>query len=345
MDFSLFSKLAGIASAPGREELLAKEVLAAVKPCCDEVYTDRLGNIIAVKKGKGGGSKVMVAAHMDEVSLKVRHIDDKGFLYFTLTGGIDPRTLLAQRVLVMTEEHGLIPGVIGAKAAHYLSAAEKAQGVDAASLCIDTGYGAEEAHKIVSVGDPVVLDRTPRELGGDLFTSKAIDDRVGVYVLLEVIKNMPKTHRNDIYFVFSVQEEYGLIGAEAATFNLNPEVALAIDATGALDTPGMRPQDYVVALGKGIGLTLSDSTTIADRLLSKHLIKICKEKNIPYQLRVAARGSNDAKVMQRAGGAARALALSVPVRYIHSNVETACKSDVDAAYNLVLNFVSGDFEG
>ena len=344
MDFSLFSKLAQIPSAPGREELLAEEIISEIKPYCDDVRIDRMGNVIAFKKGTGG-NRIMVAAHMDEVSLKVRYIDDKGFIYFTLTGGIDARTLLSQRVTIVTEEHGLIPGVIGAKAAHYLTAAEKTQGVDAASLSIDTGYGAQEVRDMVSIGDPVVLDRVPRELGGDLFTSKAIDDRAGVYILIEVIKNMPKSHRNDIYFVFSVQEEYGLIGAEAATADIKPEVALAVDTTGALDTPGMRPQDYVVSLGKGIGITLADSTTIADRVLSKHLIKICKEKNIAYQLRVAARGSNDAKVMQRAGGAARAAALSVPVRYIHSNVETASKKDIDAAYNLVLNFLSGDFEG
>ena len=344
MDFSLFSKLAQIPSAPGREELLAEEIISEIKPYCDDVRIDRMGNVIAFKKGTGG-NRIMVAAHMDEVSLKVRYIDDKGFIYFTLTGGIDARTLLSQRVTIVTEEHGLIPGVIGAKAAHYLTAAEKTQGVDAASLSIDTGYGAQEVRDMVSIGDPVVLDRVPRELGGDLFTSKAIDDRAGVYILIEVIKNMPKSHRNDIYFVFSVQEEYGLIGAEAATADIKPEVALAVDTTGALDTPGMRPQDYVVSLGKGIGTTLADSTTIADRVLSKHLIKICKEKNIAYQLRVAARGSNDAKVMQRAGGAARAAALSVPVRYIHSNVETASKKDIDAAYNLVLNFLSGDFEG
>ena len=344
MDFSLFSKLAQIPSAPGREELLAEEIISEIKPYCDDVRIDRMGNVIAFKKGTGG-NRIMVAAHMDEVSLKVRYIDDKGFIYFTLTGGIDARTLLSQRVMIVTEEHGLIPGVIGAKAAHYLTAAEKTQGVDAASLSIDTGYGAQEVRDMISIGDPVVLDRVPRELGGDLFTSKAIDDRAGVYILLEVIKNMPKSHRNDIYFVFSVQEEYGLIGAEAATADIKPEVALAVDTTGALDTPGMRPQDYVVSLGKGIGITLADSTTIADRALSKHLIKICKEKNIAYQLRVAARGSNDAKVMQRAGGAARAAALSVPVRYIHSNVETASKKDIDAAYNLVLNFLSGDFEG
>lgn len=344
MDFSLFSKLAQIPSAPGREELLAEEIISEIKPYCDDVRIDRIGNIIAFKKGTVG-NRIMVAAHMDEVSLKVRYIDDKGFIYFTLTGGIDARTLLSQRVTIVTEEHGLIPGVIGAKAAHYLTAAEKTQGLDAASLSIDTGYGAQEVRDMVSIGDPVVLDRVPRELGGDLFTSKAIDDRAGVYILIEVIKNMPKSHRNDIYFVFSVQEEYGLIGAEAATADIKPEVALAVDTTGALDTPGMRPQDYVVSLGKGIGITLADSTTIADRALSKHLIKICKEKNIAYQLRVAARGSNDAKVMQRAGGAARAAALSVPVRYIHSNVETASKKDIDAAYNLVLNFLSGDFEG
>ncbi len=189
------------------------------------------------------------------------------------------------------------------------------------------------------------MDRTPAELGGGLFTAKAIDDRAGVYILVQVIKNMPKEHKDDIYFVFTVQEEYGLIGAHGAVMAIRPDVALAVDTTGALDTPGMRPQDYVVSLGKGVGITLTDGTTIADRALCKSLIKICKDKGIAYQLRVAARGSNDAKAMQRESGPVKAAALSVPVRYIHSNVETASKHDIDAAYNLVLNFLSEGFEG
>lgn len=344
MDFNLFSKLAATAAASGREEKLREEIITLVKPYCSDIRTDALGNLIVFKKGRGG-KKIMVAAHMDEVALKVRYIDDKGFVYFTLTGGIDPRTLLSQRVLIQTEENGLLPGVIGAKAAHYLTAADKAQSIDPLSLCIDTGLNAEEAKKIITIGDPVVLDRTSIELGGDLICSKAIDDRAGVYILLELIKNLPEHCKDDIYFVFTVQEEYGLIGAQAATFDIRPDIAVAVDTTGALDVPGMSPKDYVVSLGKGIGLTLTDSATLADRDLSKLFIKICKENDIPFQLRVAARGSNDTKVMQRTAGPVKAVSLSVPVRYIHSNVETASKTDIDAAFNLLFKFLSSGFEG
>ncbi len=343
MDFNLFSKLATVPAASGREEKLREELTELVKPYCDDIRTDNLGNLIVLKKGTGG-KKIMVAAHMDEVALKIRYIDDKGFLYFTLTGGIDPRTLLSQRVLIQTEEHGLLPGVIGAKAAHYLTAADKAQSIDPLSLCIDTGLNAEEAKNIISIGDPVVLDRTPVELGKDLICSKAIDDRAGVYVLVELIKNLPAC-KDDIYFVLTVQEEYGLIGAQAATFDVRPDIAVAVDTTGALDVPGMSAKDYVVCLGKGIGLTLADSATLADRDLSKLFINICKENGIPFQLRVAARGSNDAKVMQRTAGPVKVMSLSVPVRYIHSNVETASKTDIDAAFNLLLKFLSSGFGG
>lgn len=339
MDFALFSKLTQIPAASGREELLAEEIISQIKPYCDKIHTDSIGNIIARKKGKSG-KKIMLAAHMDEVAMKVRFIDDKGFVYFVLTGGIDPRTLLAQRVLIQTESGKMLKGVIGAKAAHYLTAADKAAGVDALSLCVDTGLSAEDAQTLINIGDPIVLDREAVELGGDLVSSKAIDDRAGVYILIELIKNLPKEPVDDLYFVFTVQEEFGLIGAQCAAFEVRPDYGIAVDTTGALDVPGIAPQNQVVNLGKGIGLTLSDSTTIADKELSGRLIKICKDKEIPFQLRVAPRGSNDAKVMQRSAGPVKVIALSVPVRYIHSNVETASKTDIDAAYNLLLNFLS-----
>ncbi len=343
MDFDLFSKLTQTPAASGREELLAQEVIKQIEPYCDKIHTDPIGNIIARKKGQGG-KKIMLAAHLDEVALKVRYIADKGFIYFVLTGGIDPRTLLSQRVLIQTKSGEMLRGIIGAKAAHYLTAADKAAGIDALSLCIDTGLDAQQVQEKISIGDPVVLDRTAVELGGDLISSKAIDDRAGVYVLIELIKNLPKDHKNDLYFVFTVQEEFGLIGAQCAAFEVRPDYGIAVDTTGALDVPGIAPQNYVVSVGKGIGITLADSTTIADRALSEKFVEICKNKEIPFQLRVAARGSNDAKVIQRSAGPVKAIALSVPVRYIHSNVETASKNDIDAAYNLLLNFLTEGYD-
>lgn len=337
MDFKLFSDLSTIPAASGREELLRDFISAAVKPYCDDIKTDALGNLIVFKKGKGVKT-LMMAAHMDEVAMRIKYIDEKGFLRFSLTGGIDPRTLLSQRVLIQTENKGILNGVIGAKPAHYLTAADSAKAITADTLFIDTGLNGEQAKNTFCVGDPVTLDRAPIEFGEDLFSAKAIDDRAGVYILIKVLQNLPKEHDADIYFVFTTQEEYGLIGAQVSSFALRPDIALAVDTTGALDVPGMSPQDYVVKVGGGIGITLVDSSTIAHNAMAKHLQEICKTNKIPFQLRVSARGSNDSKVMQRSAAGIPVGALSLPVRYIHSNVETAAKQDVDAAVSLAAHF-------
>lgn len=327
MDFQLFSRLSSLPAACGREELLRDEIIKISKPFADEITVDNVGNIIILKKG-AGGKKIMLAAHMDEVSLRVKYIDDCGFLRFVQTG-IDAGTLLAQRVLVQTENHGIIPGVIGAKHAQPLS-------VD--SLYIDIGYTKEHAAEIITIGDPVTLDRSPIEFGDGLICAKAIDDRAGVYILLETLKTLPKNHSGDIYFVFTVQEERDSLGAQAAAFAINPDVALIVDATGALDVPGTPAQDIVVKTGGGVAITLADAMTISHNGVVKHLKEICAEGNIAYQLRVSAGGGNDAVVIKRNGAGVPVGIISLPTRYMHTNVEVASKRDIDAATALVKRF-------
>lgn len=342
MDFNLLSKLTSTPAPSGREEILRDIVAKLVKPYVDEIKVDKLGNLVTFKKGTGK-TKLMLTAHLDEVSMRIRYIEPNGFLRFALTGGIDPRTLLAQRVVIMTEKHGMITGVIGAKPAHYLTAADRAA-VTENALFIDLGMDAQKVSKIITVGDPAVLERTPVELGDNFVSSKALDDRAGVYGLIKLLQNLPKKHTNNIYAVFTVEEEFGLVGAEAAVFHINPDIALTIDTTGALDTPGIAPQDYVLNVGKGVGITLADKGTLSDYKLTKLLRKLGTENNIPYQLRVASRGSNDAKAIQRCGGPAAACPISIPVRYIHSNVEVACKDDIEAAWHLVLELAKSNLE-
>jgi len=337
MDFKLFEKLSSTPAACGREELLRETILPIIKPLVDEVRTDALGNIVALKKGKGK-FKLMLDAHMDEVSARVRFIEDSGFLRFVTTGGIDARTLVAQRVKIQTKKHGILTGVIGSKPAHYLTAADLAKAASVDSLFIDTGLDGKTAKEVFSMGDPITLDRAPIEFGKDMFSAKAIDDRAGVYILLKVMENLPKEHDADIYFTFTTQEEFGLIGCQCAVFDIKPDAALAVDTTGALDTPGIPAQDFVLKLGQGIGISMVDRTTIANQGVVDHLVEICQKRKIPYQLRVASRGSNDGMIIQRHAGAVPECTLSVPVRYIHSNVEVANKNDVDAAVALVENF-------
>ena len=279
----------------------------------------------------------MLAAHMDEVSLRIKYIDDNGFMRFIKLGNIDPRTLIAQRVIIHTEK-GPVRGVIGVKPAHY-STGDHGKSLTEDSLYIDIGLGKEEAQKIIALGDAATLEREPAELKGGFFTAKAIDDRAGVYILIEVMKQLrAKKPAGDIYFVFTVQEEFGLYGAQVSSFGLRPDVALAVDTTGALDIPDIPKQDFVVKSGGGIAITLIDQLTIAHNGLNKHLKEICKKHNIPFQMRISSRGGNDASVIQRSGAGIPVSALSVPVRYIHSNVEVANKRDIDAAVELVKHF-------
>ena len=340
MDFKLFSKLSALPGPCGREGAFRAEIIKIIKPLADQIKTDAVGNIIALKKGSAKGKKLMLAAHMDEVSLRIKYIDDNGFLRFLKLGNIDPRTLLSQRVLIHTEK-GPVRGVIGAKPAHY-STGDHGKAITEESLYIDIGLVKEEAAKIVSLGDAATLEREPAELKGGFFTAKAIDDRAGVYILIEVMKQLKnKKPAGDIYFVFTVQEEFGavgLLGAYAASAAIRPDVALAVDTTGALDVPDIPKQDFVVKSGGGIAITLVDSMTIAHDGVNKHLKEICQKHNIPWQYRISSRGGNEANAMQRSGAGIPVSALSVPVRYIHSNVEVANKRDIDAAIELVKHF-------
>ncbi len=331
LDFSILKTLTELPGISGRESAVRSYLKELLSSYADDVRTDVMGNLIFFKKGTSD-KNLLLCAHMDEVGLMIHHIDERGFLRFVTVGGIDPRTLLAQRVRVHTK-NGSFLGVIGTKPAHITTEAERAKAVGVKELCIDMGLSGEEVKKRVEIGDFAVLDRTYEEFGNGLICAKALDNRAGVFVLAEVLKALKNPFYN-VYAVFTVQEEVGLRGAATAAFGIEADVALCIDTTGAADIPGCAPQDYICALGQGVGITALDARTITPEGLFNALKALCDEYTIRRQIRIAPRGGNDAGAVHQSKTGIPTCGLSVPTRNIHSNVEIVSKFDVGNTFRL-----------
>jgi len=333
LDFSILKTLTQLPGVSGREQAVRAQVQAYLSGAVDEIRTDALGNLIVTKKGTSGQA-VLLCAHLDEVGLMVQHIDPSGFLRFITVGGIDSRTLLAQRVRLQTKA-GELPGIIGTKPAHITTEADRAKAIPTKDLFIDVGLPPEQVRAQVSVGDVAVLDRPYLEFGDEMVSAKALDNRVGVFVLAELLKKL-KNPLHTVYGVFSVQEEVGARGAKTAAFGLEADVCLTLDTTGAGDIPGVEPQQQIVAVGAGVGITALDACTITPKPLLDGLTACCQEHQIPFQIRVAPRGGTDAGSVHVSKTGIASCPLSIPTRNIHSNVEVLSKKDVRALFDLVV---------
>lgn len=333
MDFSNLQHLTGLPGVSGREEAVRRYVQEQAAPYADDVKTDALGNLIVFKKGSSS-KNLLLAAHMDEVGLMVHYVGPDGFLRFVTVGGIDPRTLLAQRVTVHTSGGPLL-GVIGTRPAHVTTEADRGKAVPAGDLFIDVGLSGADAQTRVQPGDSVTLRRPYEEFGDGRITAKSLDNRSGVFVLLEFLKAVRNPFYN-IYAVFTVQEEVGLRGAVTASYGVEADLALAVDTTGAADIPGTAPQDYITVLGGGVGITALDARTITHEGLFAALKRLCLDNGIRYQVRVAPRGGNDAGAIHLSKTGVPCCALSIPTRYIHSNTEVQSKRDLEQTLALTL---------
>ena len=331
LDFSILKTLTELPGVSGRETAVREYLKNLLKDSADEIRTDALGNLIVFKKGSSN-KNLLFCAHMDEVGLMIHFVDERGFLRFVTVGGIDPRTLLAQRVRVQTKSGALL-GIIDTKPAHITTEADRGKALGVKELFIDLGLSAEEAKKRVEPGDWAVLDRSYEEFGDGKISAKALDNRAGVFVLAEVVRALKNPFYN-VYAVFTVQEEVGLRGATTAAYGVNADVSLCLDTTGAADIPGCAPQDYICSLGGGVGLTALDARTITPEGLFNELKQICDTHNIRRQVRVAPRGGNDAGAVHLSKTGVPTCGLSVPTRNIHSNVEIVSKQDLKDTFRL-----------
>lgn len=331
LDFSILKTLTELPGVSGRETAVREYLKNLLKDSADEIRTDALGNLIVFKKGSSS-KNLLFCAHMDEVGLMIHFVDERGFLRFVTVGGIDPRTLLAQRVRVQTKSGALL-GIIDTKPAHITTEADRGKALGVKELFIDLGLPAEEVKKRVEPGDWAVLDRSYEEFGNGKISAKALDNRAGVFVLAEVVRALKNPFYN-VYAVFTVQEEVGLRGATTAAYGVNADVSLCLDTTGAADIPGCAPQDYICSLGGGVGLTALDARTITPEGLFNELKQICDTHNIRRQVRVAPRGGNDAGAVHLSKTGVPTCGLSVPTRNIHSNVEIVSKQDLEETFRL-----------
>ncbi len=327
----LLKTLTDLNGISGRETAVCDYLRAALQeaPAVSEITTDRIGNCIVKLKGnRPAAHTVLLAAHMEEVGGIVTGITEEGYLRFAAVGGVLPAVLYARRVAV----NGHI-GVIAGKAFHQCSEKERNTVPAIDALRIDIGVDSrEEAEAMVSLGDAVyfVSDYTPLENG--LFKAKALDDRVGCAMLLKLAQTQPEY---DVTLVFTVQEEVGLRGAAVAGNTLQPEYAIAVDATTAGDTAGVAEDKQVCLVGNGPVVSFMDRRTVYDHELYTRIRRLAEEHGIPAQTKTLVAGGNDAGSFQTAGVGAKVAAISLPCRYIHSPSCVLSETDVENTYRLL----------
>ncbi len=336
MNTILFKQLCEASGAPGFENEVRDLIVREMRSLSDTIEVDNIGNITCLIRGKSSSKKVVCAAHMDEIGFIVRHIDDQGFIRILPLGGFDPKTLTAQRVMV----HGRkdLPGCMGVKPIHVMTPDERGKMPAITDYVVDIGLPKEQVEKFVSVGDAITRISDFMEMG-DCVNVKSIDNRGGCYMLIEAVRAIKKSRVKpdyDTYAVFTVQEEVGLRGAQAATLKLQPDFAFALDTTIAYDTPGSSPHDKCTVLGKGAGVKVYDGTLITDARMVQYMEALCKEKKIPCQLELLAAGGTDAGALQKfTGGGSITGAISIPVRNVHQSIEMAHKIDLQACVDLL----------
>lgn len=333
-NIELLEKLSNAFGVSGDEREIRNILKEELKGYVESFNVDKLGNLIALKGMNKPGPKVMLNAHMDEVGLIIRKIDDKGFLFFKKIGGIDDRVLLGKRVLVGEKK---IKGVIGAKAIHLQSKEEREMTVNAKSLYIDIGAkNKEEAEAEAPIGSLVSFDTEFTEIAPNRFLGKAFDDRIGCCIVSDLMKQQ---YNFPIIGLFTVQEEIGLRGASVGAYMYNPDISITIEGTISADLPNIKEHLRVSRLGFGPVITIKDKSVITDEKMRAKLIAIAKKRNIPYQFKQVIAGGTDSSKIQLTKGGIKVLVVAVPCRYIHSPVSLFYKEDYENTVNLIHEFL------
>ncbi|MEL6653072.1 MAG: M20/M25/M40 family metallo-hydrolase [Bacteroidota bacterium] len=334
LNIDLLRELCFEPGPPGGEEPIRKIVLREIESLVDEIKVDYMGNLVALKKGKTP-RKVMAAAHMDEISFIITHIDDDGFARFHTLGGFDPKTLTAQRVIVHGKED--VIGVMGSKPIHIMTPEDRKKPPQIKDYFIDFGMSGDRVKELISVGDKVTRERDMRIIG-DTVSTKSLDNRVSVFILIEVLKQL-QTPAFDFYAVFTVQEEIGLRGATTATRHINPEFGFGLDTTIANDLPSAQEHEKITSLGKGTAIKVMDSSVVTDSRMVRFMEGVAQRHDITYQKEILTAGGTDTGAIQRSGDGAIVGCVSIPTRHIHSVVEMCHQEDIAGSIALLKHCV------
>ena len=324
---NIISKLLNSYGPSGREDIISNTIREIIMPFVDEVKTDAMGNLIAIKRGSG--TRIMLAAHMDQIGFIVTDIDDNGFLRVFNVGGIHVEASINRRVVFENGINGII--------------SHEEEGFDLRDkttkyLYIDIGATSkEDALKAVSIGDVAVYAPDISWLMNDTLMAPALDNRIGCAVLIETLRQIKETN-NEVYAVFTVQEELGLRGARAAAFDINPEIAIAIDVTIAGDTP--KGHKIAIKLGDGPCIKIMDRSLVCSPRVVNLLIKSAQDINIPVQREVLTAGGTDAGAIQLTRGGVTSGVISIPCRYVHTACEMISFEDAENAAALIAKTVA-----
>ena len=332
----LLRKLSDAHGVSGCEGSIRDIIRAEVAGSVDEIREDSMGNLIAVKRGDG--FSIMLAAHMDEIGLMVQYIDEKGFIRVVPIGGWFGPVLYTQRV-ILHGKNGPVMGVLGAKPPHMLKEEERKKEIKIEDMFVDVGAASEEEVKSlgIEIGTPITIDREFADLAGNRVTGKALDNRVGVAMLIRALQRMESPHT--VYAVFTVQEEVGLKGAKVSAYSLNPDCAIATDVTIPGDHPGIEKKDASVEMGRGPVVSIVNASgrgLISDPRMVAWLRETAERKKIPCQVEVGTGGNTDATIIHLERGGIPSVPLSIAARYIHSPVEVVDIGDIEAAINLLV---------
>ena len=331
----LLKELCRLDGVSGEEDRVRDCIRRYAEPYADQIRTDALGNLIVFKRGaRPTEHKLMLAAHMDEVGVIVTHVTDEGFLKFDFVGGVDRRVAIGKPVVLGPDR---VPGVIGLKAIHLVSREEEKKTPKTDALYLDIGAkDREEAVRLAPPGTCGAFVGEPEELGDGFLKAKAIDDRVGCAVMLELLReDLPL----DVVFAFTAQEEVGTRGAFGAAFSVTPEVALVLETTTPADLPEIEGARRVCAPGMGPVISYMDGGTIYDRGLFETLRRLAEDNRIPWQTKEYIAGGNDARTIQRAKSGVRVAALSAAVRYLHAPASVGSISDFENMLKLTRLFL------
>jgi len=337
----LIKKLSNAFGPSGFEHEVRSALSALVKPLVDELRVDALGNLIAVRQGKSQ-KKVMLDAHMDEVGFMVSHVDEDGFLRLAPLGGWDARILPSHAITVQTRAGAKLRGIIGSAPPHILTDEDRKKPIHLEDLFVDVGAASsEEAHALgLRVGDPAVIEYPFQQVNANTITGKAFDDRAGCAVAVKVLQALQhETPAWTIVASFVVREEVGLRGAQTAAYQVQPDVALALEGTVAADVPGVSPHKQPTALGKGPAISVADHSFVVPREMVMFLEELAQAQGIPCQLKTPPYGSTDAGAIHQSRKGVLCGVLSVPCRYIHAPISMLRLDDFEGAVKLATAFV------